>query len=385
MMTSKILPVLLIAVTRSDINTYTNTVTTNSVGVEKTWESTSNFVPQSATSYGTTFIGESMSMTFDMTFHGRSDSVAADKVENFFRVGFDAHDGNHCWGSLAHYPSMWIASDSEVPYMVLTEDDCTAVTTELHGLGALRKDYTYHFNLSWNATHLSVYMKNYNVTDGQVAEGTNRTWSQSWTRSATHLDYIGEEVPVWFMTNKFSTQQYNIGNGTFSNIVISTEYETAEPTWVPTTDPSADPTVDPTKDPTKDPTSDPTTVPTPGPTNNVEFKQSTTVDTVVNKTNTESGSVSPLTIAIIVIVVLFVVLACHAVFLCGRYRKRKEALKDEDELEEIVDDEGNINTDLPIHAPDERPPQDDEDSPEPIYEEPLDQLSKPDDKMLVCG
>lgn len=74
-------------------------------------------------------------------------------------------------------------------------------------------------------------------------------------------------------------------------------------------------------------------------------------------------------------------------FLCGRYRKRKHALKNEDGLVEIADDEGNINTDLAVHAPDEVPPQEDpEDTPDPIYEdEPLEQLSKPDDQMLALN
>jgi len=184
---------------------------------------------------------------------------------------------------------------------------------------------------------------------------------------------VGEEVPIWFMTNKFSTQQYNIGNGTFSNIILSTEYETAAPT-------SASPTFIPTDIPSGVPSKEPSVIPTPQPLA-AQFQQSTTLDMVVNKANTESGSVSPLTIAIIVIVVLFVVLCCHAIFLFGRYRKRREAIKDEDDLDGIVDDEGNVITDMAIHPPQEDPNED-----SIVYEEePLEQLSKPDDKQLILA
>lgn len=399
MMTSRLLPILLIGLAHAELE-YNKSIVATGLGLVETWESLSSFRAASALSYGSITIGEVMTMSFDMTFHGRSNETAdgkstREKVENFFRVGFSAYDGNHCFGSMAHYPSLWIPSDSEVPFMVLTEDNCSATTTELHGLGALVKDNSYRFEMSWNNTHLSVYMENYNVSEDSTTE--NQTWSQTWTREATHLDYVGESVPVWFISNKFSTQQYNIGDGTFSNIVITSEYATAspttaQPTHIPTNVPSTVPTVDPTNDPTTSPSPEPTRAPsgepTPQPTAAVAFRQtSTTNSVVVNKADTESSSISPLTIAIIVIVVLFVVLACHAVFLCGRYRKRKQ-MKDEHEMEHIVDDEGNVNTSIPVHAPDEVPPQDEpEDTPEMIYEEDLanlEQLSKPDDKQLVC-
>jgi len=54
----------------------------------------------------------------------------------------------------------------------------------------------------------------------------------------------------------------------------------------------------------------------------------------------------------------------------------KQETPENESVEPIDDDGGNINPDLPVHAPDE--------SPEPIYDEemPLEQLSKPDDKQL---
>ncbi len=155
-----------------------------------------------------------------------------------------------------------------------------------------------------------------------------------------------------------------------------------EPTQAPTNAPSVAPTAAPTDIPTM-----PTSAPTE-PDIGVKAQISTTSTNQINQLSEESGSVSPLTIAIIVIVVLFVVLACHAVFLLGRYRKRKEENGDVQQLEEIVDDEGNVRTDLPIHSPEDQPLRDEDDdadlSPEPIYDEPLEPMSKPEDKQLVC-
>merc|ERR1719361_1459687 len=187
-----------------------------------------------------------MSMEFDMTFHGRSHSVTTDSVENFFRIGYDAYAGNHCEGSQAHYPSLWIPADSETPYMVLTEDNCVAVQTSLDGLGDLVEENTYHFDISWDSTELAV-----TITD----LSNSRSWSDSWSRSATHDDFVGEKVPVYWMTNKFSIRQYNVGDATFSNIIITSEFATDAPTTAqPTNDPTRVPTTDPTSRPTNDPT-----------------------------------------------------------------------------------------------------------------------------------
>jgi len=439
-------------------NTHSSTFTPGGLGVVEVWASTSPFNPVQSTSFGSIAIGTFMSMSFTMTFHGRSDSVDPDKVENFFRVGFDAFEGNHCGGSLAHYPSLWISSSSEVPYMVLTEDDCVAVTTMLDGLGELTAGTTYRFDISWNSTRVTVSMENMNAT----ADGT---WSASWSHAATHGDYIGERVPVWWMSNKFSTKSYNVGNGTFFDVVITSEYATdapttatptAQPTKIPTTTPTASPTAEPTAEPTVTPTAPPTespttssptappttepttsrpttspsiapttssptsspsmepttsrptaspttsapstspsippttsppttasptaTEPTAPPTAAEALKKTSTTLNVINVVDSSAAGMSPLNIAYAVIAVLVVALGCHIVFLYGRYRKRKAALIAEDGLIDIVDAEGNVHDDIPIHSPDARPPAE---SPEPEFDErPLERMSLPDSRRL---
>merc|ERR1712013_75406 len=85
-------------------------------------------------------------------------------------------------------------------------------------------------------------------------------------------EYLGVEMPVWFVSDSGFTNgnEYVRGNGTFSNIVITsrgftpepTLYPTVNPTSPPTSLPTAFPTVHPTSTPSNDPTSDPTRDPT---------------------------------------------------------------------------------------------------------------------------
>jgi len=374
--------VLCIAFARAQ---FEKTYSAEGLGLVETWSSTDDIEPSASTSYGEIGIGVMMSIEFDMVFHGRSDSVTEDDVENFFRIGYSAYQGNHCGGSMAHYPSLWIPADSETPYMILTEGDCSAVTTQLDGLGDFIKGDEYHFDISWTASEASVTMTNNDAVD------TTDEWTYSWTRDGTHDDYLGESVPVWFMTDKFSIRQYNVGNATFSNIVITSEYATDEPTKTPTDVPTHDPTKFPTgeptteptvapSDPTNPPTMDPTVEPSKAPTQNVEFREETsTTDNVINKTLPEKRGVSALTIAIIVIVVLCVVLACHAVFLIGKLKKNQN--ETEGNLSNQIDEDGNVHPEAEVLSPEEdraeSPSQEPEQTPEP-----LEQLSAPDSKLL---
>merc|ERR1712087_580379 len=45
---------------------------------------------------------------------------------------------------------------------------------------------------------------------------------------------VGQIVPVWFMSNKFGSTQYQRGNGTFSNIIIRSTIVTDTTTTTPT-------------------------------------------------------------------------------------------------------------------------------------------------------
>ena len=84
--------------------------------------------------------------------------------------------------------------------------------------------------------------------------------------SPTDPDHVGTEANVYFMSGKFGSGFYNRGNGTLSNIVLTsrvfTPQPTREPTTLPTLSPSDAPTT-PTVSPTPLPTTSPSKAPTP--------------------------------------------------------------------------------------------------------------------------
>jgi len=92
----------------------------------------------------------------------------------------------------------------------------------LTAFGALSESTSYHMEISFNATNLSV------VIDDDT---------YFWSRSPTDEQYIGTVVPVWWMSDKYGSSLYNLGNGTFSNIIIRSVVlppPTPEPTAAPT-------------------------------------------------------------------------------------------------------------------------------------------------------
>lgn len=62
------------------------------------YQSVSDFVPVSGQSLGEIRLGQQMTMQFDFTFNGRSNNPSANQREQFFRIGFDADNGDSCNG-----------------------------------------------------------------------------------------------------------------------------------------------------------------------------------------------------------------------------------------------------------------------------------------------
>eukprot|EP01084_Bolivina_argentea_P066344 120922_1 len=78
------------------------------------WRSTSDFIPQQSTSYGTIRIGQIMSAEFDWIFWGRTnDPRNGTYYENFFRVGETASNGKSCNGEGSRYPSFWLTNNRD--------------------------------------------------------------------------------------------------------------------------------------------------------------------------------------------------------------------------------------------------------------------------------
>lgn len=98
-------------------NTYTTSNGTN--GVSHVWASTSDFVPEQSASFGEIRIGYAMSTEFDFVWFGRScNPNSCASVENYFRVGFTADNGNNCGGTYARYPSLWLSSSTDTLFSV---------------------------------------------------------------------------------------------------------------------------------------------------------------------------------------------------------------------------------------------------------------------------
>ena len=76
--------------------------------------------------------------------------------------------------------------------------------------------------IAFNTTELIVEVTN---NDAPVNGGwlIAPDWAVNWSRLpfATEHLYYGQQMPVWWMSDKFSGSDYNVGNGTFSNIIIT--------------------------------------------------------------------------------------------------------------------------------------------------------------------
>ena len=109
----------------------------------------------------------------------------------------------------------------------------------------------YHINIWFNESLVLFSIGHYsNYTQNPSS------WpelQQAFIREAeTGEEYIGHDMPVWWMSDKTQEPLYNRGNGTFSDItIISRRWTTMMPTADPTTaypsdEPSYSPTIEPT-------------------------------------------------------------------------------------------------------------------------------------------
>lgn len=141
-------------------------------------------------------IGDIMYMEFDFIWHGRTTSAGS---ENFFRVGAKANS-NDCDGTNNRYPGLDISA-AGILEVDLSESASCSKFFQLSSFGAISTDTSYHMEISFNTTNLSVTL------DSQTV---------SWSRSPTDDVYVGTVVPVWWMSDKYGSTTYNLGNGSFS-------------------------------------------------------------------------------------------------------------------------------------------------------------------------
>lgn len=188
--TATLLPVL------HCLNEFTQRISSDGAYI---WESTTDFVPVQSTSYGNMTIGDIMYMEFDFVWNGRATDSGS---ENFFRIGATA-TSTSCQ-DVGFYPGLDIGSDGVLELDLSDSASCSTIY-QLTAFGAISTSTSYHIEISFNATNLSV------TVDSQT---------EHWSRSPNDDAFAGRVVPVWWMSDKFGSSNYNLGDGTFSNILI---------------------------------------------------------------------------------------------------------------------------------------------------------------------
>jgi len=299
-----------------------------------TWRSTSDFVPIQGGLFGNITIGQVMDMEFDFIWWGYSDdpNASGQSFENFFRIGFSHHDGTSCNGQGSRYPSFWVTPRQfydGLPYLhVSTSYGTTHCQPEqrLTEFGPISIGEPYHIKISTNSTFTTV-----------AAASSSKSGIYPFPRdSPTQSAHLGRVAGVWFMSGKFGSTEYNRGNGTFSNIILTSSQYTdvvedeesiiAAPSTssVATPPPS---TSAPTT--TSDPTNRPTDVPTWNE-NEVPIPDTVTTTMIVVEVVSRDDdaafsmdSVFVIGAAIVLLFVLVISIACCIVaYLCGRHHDR---------------------------------------------------------------
>eukprot|EP01083_Nonionella_stella_P077700 212294_1 len=251
------------------------------------WRSTSDIIPKQSTSYGTIRLGTIMSIEFDFLFNGRSNDVVScesmeppahgirprDYQENFFRIGeksitaspSDCEKGHASSCYPSHFPSMWLGPLCSDNYLVVFfnsgyytfpyvdrnkfEIQCYVHHESLKDYGTLSTTQWHHITIAMNLSQVVI----------EISGGGKPDYSHTIDEPMYPGDALGEEVPVWFMTDHIDTDTaFNAGDAIFSNIVINSSVFT----WTPF--PSESPTYRPTNVPTKV-TVSPTSAPTYSP------------------------------------------------------------------------------------------------------------------------
>merc|ERR1719419_1676267 len=179
---------------------------------ESVWQSTSDFVPVQGESFGAIKLGHDMVMEFDFVFNGRTNSPIESKFEMFFRIGFDAKNGNNCNGHNSRYPSFWLKDTEPMLFLsVSSGPKCATVPKDaLSEYGTISRGVPHHVVIAFNDSSLSF----------QISGGGKADFAERWEREPTPSHHIGAEAPIWWMSTKFGQTEYNRANGTFSNILI---------------------------------------------------------------------------------------------------------------------------------------------------------------------
>ena len=275
-----------------------------------------------------------MSMEFDFVFGGRTNSPNANFYENFFRVGFLATSRN-CDGEGSRYPSFWLNSGfDDYMHVSVSSGNLCQSAQKLDGYGTISIGSTYHLKIAFNNTEIVI----------NVSGGGKDNYTQIHSRSPTLSSHIGQEANVYFMSPKFSGD-YNVGNGTLSNIVIISNVFTESPTLSPvtanpTTNPTL-PTLTPSFSPTLPPstTAAPSTGPTASPSQHLESEISESKNTLPDseienerengKIEREEGNA--------IIVIIIAVLAVSFCFICGvliLWKNQKTEMKNKERSQE---------------------------------------------------
>ncbi len=143
----------------------------------------------------------------------------------------------------------------------------------LNEYGNITIGETYYIKIEFNNTKLSV----------TVTGGGKPYWNQQWLREPRPKTDLGNTVPVWWMSNKYSGT-FQLGNGTFRNVIIKSNIFTMEPTAAPTYF---------TTMPTITPTNNPTRVTTPNPANNPTVTENPTIDPTIPQPTISPSTVQP--------------------------------------------------------------------------------------------
>eukprot|EP01084_Bolivina_argentea_P096035 172645_1 len=219
---------------------------------EDIWRSTSDFIPIQSQSFGSIKLGQIMSMEFDFIWNGRTNNPRIHYYEMFFRIGHSAKFGKGCDGQGSRYPSFWLTNFANTMHVSTSSGTRCQSSQSLSNYGIINIGILYHIKITFDNTHLVV----------DITGGNKPDWSETWLRNPTQTQYIGKRVPVWWMSNSYDDIPYNIGNGTFSNIIIVSNIFTTISTINTTISPSNDPTTIPTDFPTNIPTILPSETPT---------------------------------------------------------------------------------------------------------------------------
>lgn len=182
--------------------------------LQSVWTSTTPFIPQQSSAFGEIRIGRKMSATFDFVWSGRTNNPRSNSYEMFFRVGFDSDYGNGCNGQNSRYPALWLTSGSDRLAVSISEKDRCSTSYVLDDYGEIVKGIEYHMEIAFDDTSITV----------QLNEKMNSpVWSTSFVRSGFISEHIGQYAPIWWMSGKFGSSQYNVGGGVFSNIEFQSE------------------------------------------------------------------------------------------------------------------------------------------------------------------